>query len=56
MELLKFRHRVRNLYGEDLDPKKTENIQDIANHFFSAFPQMHQVFRSKILAIAEAIK
>ncbi|GAB1482759.1 hypothetical protein MASR2M78_15750 [Treponema sp.] len=56
LELLKFRHRVRNLYGEDLDPKKTENIQDIAYNFFSAFPQMHQVFRSKILAIAEALR
>lgn len=28
MELLKFRHRVRNLYGEDFDPAKLEALAE----------------------------
>lgn len=55
-ELLKFRHRMRNLYGEDLDPDKTRDIQSIAMRFFGGFPEMHQNFRYRLLAIAEAVR
>jgi hypothetical protein len=56
IELLKFRHRFRNLYGEDLDPLKTEAIQAIASRFFSTFPEMHRSFRDKLTAIAGALE
>lgn len=52
-ELLKFRHRMRNLYGEDLDPVKTSDIQAIAQRFFGGFTALHRDFREKLLAIAE---
>jgi len=56
-ELLKFRHRLRNLYGEDLDEDKTTEIQTISENFFlKVFPAVHSEFRSKILAIAEALR
>ncbi len=53
LELLKFRHRIRNLYGEDLDPGKTAEIQTIADRFYSSFPAIHSNFREKIIAIAK---
>jgi len=56
LELLKFRHRFRNLYGEDLDPLKTRAIQEVARRFFTSFPEMHSSFRGKLAAIAEALK
>lgn len=56
MELLRFRHRLRNLYGEDLDPGKTAEIQSIANRFYSSFPAIHADFRHKLLAIADKLK
>jgi hypothetical protein len=55
LEILKFRHRFRNLYGEDLDPVKTRAIQAAATRFFSSFPAVHRTFRAKIVAIAEAL-
>jgi hypothetical protein len=33
VEMLRFRHRFRNLYGEDLDPKKTAEVQKTAFEF-----------------------
>jgi len=56
LELLKFRHRFRNLYGEDLDPQRTAEIERIAQHFFSRFPDIHATFREKIMAIAESLR
>lgn len=50
--LLKFRHRIRNLYGEDLDPGKTAIVQEAATRFFSSFGSLHSDFRAKISAIA----
>jgi hypothetical protein len=55
LELLKFRHRIRNLYGEDLDPVKTAQIQAIAGHFFGSFPETHAEFRGKLLAMAQQL-
>jgi hypothetical protein len=56
VELLKFRHRIRNLYGEDLDPAKTEAIQCIAEALFGRFPSIHGAFREKLSAIAERLQ
>jgi hypothetical protein len=56
VELMKFRHRMRNLYGEDLDPIKTGEIQMIADRFFERFPEMHRDFRERLLAIAGAVR
>lgn len=55
-ELLSFRHRLRNLYGEDLDPEKTGTVQKIAERFFDGFTEMHLDFRARLLAIAERLK
>lgn len=56
MELLKFRHRFRNLYGEDLDPERTKAIQECADRFFGSFSEMHDTFREKIRAIADTFR
>lgn len=55
MELLKFRHRIRKLYGEDLDPAKTEAVQLTTRALLEAFPGVHGDFRERLLAIAEAL-
>ena len=52
MELLKFRHRIRNLYGEEFDPVKTEAIQGLASSFFPAFMEAHAAFTAKLDGIA----
>lgn len=56
IELLKFRHRIRNLYGEDLDPGKTQAVQAIVERFFSSFPALHRDFRTRLIQIAEAVR
>jgi len=55
LEILKFRHRFRNLYGEDLDPRKTLEIQRICDRFYARFPVLHSEFRGLILEIAEHV-
>ncbi|MGA2975630.1 MAG: hypothetical protein ABSF77_10005 [Spirochaetia bacterium] len=52
LDLLRFRYRFRNLYGEDLDPKKTAEVQKIAFDFIKDFSKMHADFREKLRAIA----
>jgi hypothetical protein len=52
MELLKFRRRFRDLYGEDLDPVKTADIQGIAEDFFPRFAKLHADFIAKLRALA----
>lgn len=54
-ELLRFRHRLRNLYGEDLDPHKTRDIQRTLDGFFSEFPSLHADFTTKLRSIADAL-
>ena len=56
VELLKFRHRFRNLYGEDLDPEKTAEVHRIANSFADSFSDSHASFIAKLRAIAEELK
>ena len=55
IELLKFRHRIRNLYGEDLDPIKTAAVQGIATAFLGRFPELHGKFRAGLMAIGEKL-
>ena len=54
-EILRFRHRIRNLYGEDLDPKKTTDVQKVVEEFFSEFPGIHERFIEKLRSIADAL-
>jgi hypothetical protein len=56
IELLKFRHRVRNLYGQELDPVRTEAIQALAMDFFPSFEAAHRQFLEKLRLIAEAMR
>ena len=55
LELQKFRHRFRNLYGEELDPQKTSAAQRNAEDFSASFPALHEEFCAKLRAIAEAM-
>ena len=54
-ELVKFRHRLRNLYGEDLDPTKTRAIQHVLQVFLEDFNEIHRQFISKLRTIADAV-
>ena len=54
-ELVRFRHRLRNLYGEDLDPHKTEQVQRIVVRFFARFPELHRAFIAKLAAIGDEL-
>ncbi|MFP4377074.1 MAG: hypothetical protein ACLFP4_08525 [Spirochaetales bacterium] len=54
-EILRFRHRLRHLYGEDLDPKKTSEIQQIVQEFFAEFPSLHRHFLERLRSIADAL-
>lgn len=56
LELLKFRHRFRNLYGEDLDPLKSREIQLAAEFLFEAYPEVHRNFTNKLKALAEGLE
>lgn len=53
--ILRFRHRLRNLYGEDLDPHKTREVQSVVSTFFDRFPVIHADFVSKIRSIASVL-
>jgi len=55
LDLLKFRHRVRNLYGEDLDPRKTSDVQESAREFSRRFEAQHAEFLAKLRALAEGL-
>lgn len=54
-ELVKFRLRLRDLYGEDLDPLRTRDIQAIVTDFFEAFPAIHRRFVERLREIADAL-
>ena len=56
LELLKFRHRFRNLYGEDLDPGKTTEVQAAATELARQFPLCHADFVAKLRAISEGLR
>lgn len=55
LDLVRFRHRVRNLYGEDLDVKKMRDVQKSLQGFFGAFPKLHGIYICKLKAIADEI-
>lgn len=56
LELLKFRHKFRNLYGEDLDPKSTMETQEVLENVLAEFPdRAHRPFKQQLEAIAEAL-
>lgn len=54
-EIMRFRHRLRNLYGEDLDPWKTRAVQATVTTFFAIFPTIHREFVDKLRRIADAL-
>lgn len=55
MELLKFRHKVRNLYGEDLKPEKTMVVEDVARRVIENFRSVHEEFLKKLGRISEKL-
>lgn len=55
MELLKFHRHIRNLYGEDLDPARTTEIQGITTIVFECFPLLHREFRARIASIGDLL-
>lgn len=52
LELLKFRHFFRNMYGEDLDPMKTTAVEKAAAELEELFAKSHVHFVEKLRAIA----
>jgi hypothetical protein len=56
MQVLKFRHRIRNMYGEDLDPRKTSDIQAVTEALIARFPEIHRMFLDRLRAISEALR
>lgn len=54
-EILRFRHRIRNLYGEDLDPEKTAAVQLTLESFAAGFPAVHRSFVDKLRQVADAL-
>ncbi len=56
VELMRFRHRFRNLYGEDLDPARTTAVQETASRILIRFPSIHDAFAQKVRLIAEGLE
>jgi hypothetical protein len=54
-EIVRFRHRLRNLYGEDLNPRKTAEIQKTVEAFFDEFPGLHARFIETLKGVADAL-
>jgi hypothetical protein len=54
-QILRFRHRLRHLYGEDLDPARTREIQEVVESFFQTFPALHRRFIARLRSIADAL-
>jgi hypothetical protein len=52
LELLRFRHLFRDMYGEDLDPMKTAGVQQAATDLAELFSKSHTSFVDKIRAIS----
>ena len=46
---------IQTLYGEDLDPAKTRDIQEVVESFFQTFPALHQRFIARLRSIADAL-
>ncbi|MFW5994529.1 MAG: hypothetical protein ACOCRN_00315 [Spirochaetia bacterium] len=54
-KLISFRHKIRNLYGEDLDPGATMDAQSTVETFFRTFPDIHRKFIERLREIADAL-
>jgi hypothetical protein len=54
-ELVRFRHRLRNLYGEDLDPTKTSRVEQRLQDFVNRFAGIHTRFTTELREIADAL-
>lgn len=55
LEILKFRHKFRNLYGEDLDSDKMIEVQKTLNEVLHVFPGLHREYCEKLKSIAERL-
>ena len=55
LELLRFRHKFRNLYGEDLKPDKTTEVQGQLVEVLNVFSELHRDYCQKLKRIAELL-
>ena len=55
LNLLRFRHKFRNLYGEDLKPDKTADVQKQLVEVLNIFPSLHRDYSQKLNKIAERL-
>ena len=55
-ELLRFRHRFRNIYKSTLDPKKMAPVQDAADGIAADFAAYHQQFIDFLRALAAELQ
>ncbi|TVQ23075.1 MAG: hypothetical protein EA383_14700 [Spirochaetaceae bacterium] len=55
-ELLKFRHRFRNIYKNTLDPRKMDAVQEAANHIADDFAVYHERYIAFLRALAEELR
>jgi len=55
LELLRFRHKFRNLYGEDLRPEKIREVQENLTTVLEQFPAIHRAYTQKIKQIADTL-
>ena len=55
LELLRFRHKFRNLYGEDLNPDRMNDIQQKLVEIMDIFPILHQDYCEKLKETAELL-
>lgn len=45
---------IQTLYGEDLDPTKTSEVQAVVGSIFAQFPERHERFVAQLRSIAVA--
>jgi hypothetical protein len=55
MQVLKFRHKFRHLYGEDLDSGQTSRVQEHLVRFLDVFPEIHAAYCVKLEQISERL-
>ncbi len=55
LTVLRFRHKFRHLYGEDLDPAQTAAVQGALFRLLEGFPEIHETYCEKLRALAEAV-
>ena len=55
LELLRFRHKFRNLYGEDLNPDRMKEVQLRIGEVMGVFPSFHRDYCEKLRKAAELL-